>query len=76
MIYRKAKNAKVYYAIDGNVVCRVNLKSHWYEVMRCENWIVADDAQDTFTTMEITEAEFLSAYKIAKTGTDIEVTFI
>jgi hypothetical protein len=78
MIYRKAKNAKVFYRIGPGEfeVCRVDLKASWYTITRCESKMVKSDALDDYLTVEITEAEFMTHYKIAKTGTDIEVTFI
>jgi hypothetical protein len=78
MIYRKAKNAKVFYALDEakGIVCRVIIKNYGYELLRSRNPVIQCDAEDERMTEEITESDFLSAYKIAKTGTDIEVTFI
>jgi hypothetical protein len=76
MIYRKAKNAKVYFAVNGEEVTRVTIKNKEYFIYRGLNWIVENQATDPFMTVEISKEEFTTAYKIAKTGTDIEVTFI
>jgi hypothetical protein len=76
MIYRKAKNAKVWFQIDGKIVCRVRHEFCGYTIYRGANTVIMSIAKSNDEAMDCTEAEFLSAYKIAKTGTDIEVTFI
>jgi hypothetical protein len=76
MIYRKAKNARTWYSIDGEIVCRVIHEFSGYTIYRGSNRLIKWDAEDMAISVDISKEDFLSAYKIAKTGTDIDVTFI
>jgi hypothetical protein len=66
MIYRKAKNAKVFYRIDGYNVATITIKEKRITIDVVQDlWTVAATATDSDTTIESTEAEFNAAHKLA-----------
>jgi hypothetical protein len=66
MIYRKAKNAKVFYRIDGYDVVTITIKEKRITIDVVEDlWTVAMTATDVDTTKESSEAEFNEAHKLA-----------
>jgi hypothetical protein len=66
MIYRKAKNAKVFYMISEDHVVMISIWERRITIdVSKDLWTTRDTATSEDTTIPSSEAEFLEAHKLA-----------